>query len=350
MTAARIPFMAFDTALLPDGMGRQIWRETQGQFYEFQDTANFAARANVWNINGLILGDGQYSDTRCFRSEKRARVDGFDHYTFLLHRRGHWNADAGTRAAENAPGRVCVIDFARPIMTDVADNDSLSLTVPRDLLDEVLPPFDMHCLRVEGSRGALLHDFLLSLSARVGDADAPSPAALSEAIRHMLAACLSPERDAAARAQSEIDRVQLRRAISHIDAHLHEPEWSVEQLCVALRLSRSTLYRLFEPFGGVAASIRVRRLARAHVMLADHSERRSVSEIAVRCGFQSDSSFSRAFRQAFGYSPREARLAPDIGMGGQTAVSGSEADQTVFVDWIHRLRMPRTSAGARGRV
>lgn len=344
MALDSIPLMVFDTAALPEGRGREIWEESQSRFYDFQDQGaaeSFSAHIHVWNINGLILTDGEFSGDRLLRTMRRARSDGFDHYTFLLHRRGEWTADDGERQLSSAPGTVCSIDFARPVLTEVADNDSVTLTLPRDLLDEVLPPFDLHCLSLDGVRGSMLYDFLLSLPPRVGQTNGPDAPHLAQAIRHMVAACLSPSRDAAARAQSQIDGVQLYRGRKQIDAHLHVSDWGAEQLAAALRLSRSTLYRIFAPYGGVAQCIRERRLARAHIMLADRNERRGVGEIALLCGFQNDSSFSRAFRQAFGYSPREARVAITSSALLLGEIGGFAKDEKVLVHWIDRLRRPQ---------
>lgn len=340
MTFDPIPSVIFDSGALPDGQGFELWREAQDQFFELApdtDPHQFKARIAVWNMNGLLLTDGHYSAQRFSRDIRRARADGFDHYTFLLHRRGRWLAEADDRATESVPGHVCVIDFARPIVTDVSDNDSMTLTVPRAVLDEVLPPFDMHGLRLDGGCGDLLADFLLSLPRRVGGlatADAPH---VAEATRHMLAACLAPSRETAARAQPQIDGVLLHRAAQIVDAHLHDPGWGVDRLGAALRVSRSTLYRLFAPFGGVAEYVKSRRLTRAHIMLTDRKERRSIAAVALHCGFQSDTSFSRAFRQSFGYSPREARDAVAAGMPRHRRI-GTTTDEAPFIDWIRRLR------------
>jgi AraC-like DNA-binding protein len=195
----------------------------------------------------------------------------------------------------------------------------------------------MHGLVLQGTRGALLHDFLLALPGRVGMADGPQAPHLVQAIRHMLAACLAPSPDAIERAQPQVDSVLLRRARCQIDAHMHDPHWGVDQLSAALRLSRSTLYRIFAPLGGVAEFIRSRRLARAHILLAEPGSRCSVSEVAHRTGFKNDSYFSRAFRQTYGYSPRHAREA--IGTTApRPAGQSAPGEGAVFLDWIHGLR------------
>jgi len=78
-------------------------------------------------------------------------------------------------------------------------------------------------------------------------------------------------------------------------------------LCSAFGLSRSALYRLFAPLGGVSDYIRRRRLERARLALNGASlERGGIGKLARRFGFSSDDAFSRAFKARFGVAPREA--------------------------------------------
>ena len=79
-----------------------------------------------------------------------------------------------------------------------------------------------------------------------------------------------------------------------------------ERLCAVFGLSRSALYRVFGPAGGVEAVIRRQRLVAAGAVLRG---RRAVDieTVATRFGFTDASSFSRAFRREFGYPPSMAR-------------------------------------------
>ena len=87
------------------------------------------------------------------------------------------------------------------------------------------------------------------------------------------------------------------------------PHWKASQPSdVSLRQSRASLYRLFEPVGGVACYIRSRRLVRArNELTAPGLQDRRIGPIAYRAGFQSIAAFNRAFRQAYGETPRSIR-------------------------------------------
>ena len=98
-----------------------------------------------------------------------------------------------------------------------------------------------------------------------------------------------------------------RMATAYIDRYLAERTLSPESIAAALRLSRSTLYRLFEPDGGVASYVIARRLDRCFDAIAQ-GRGAHVGAIAFAHGFASEAHFSRAFRARFGISPREVRV------------------------------------------
>ena len=100
-----------------------------------------------------------------------------------------------------------------------------------------------------------------------------------------------------------------RRAEMLLEQHFHDPAFGVQELAGLLGLSRSALYRLFEPGGGVAVFIRDRRLQRLRAALADPADHRRVAEKAYACGFADQAQFIRAFRRAYGMTPVEYRAA-----------------------------------------
>jgi AraC-like DNA-binding protein len=94
----------------------------------------------------------------------------------------------------------------------------------------------------------------------------------------------------------------------HIDSNLAARDLGVAKLAATFGLSRASLYRLFEPVGGVASFIRERRLARAHDELsAPGFQDRRIGPIAYQVGFQSIATFNRAFLAAYGDTPRNLR-------------------------------------------
>ena len=99
----------------------------------------------------------------------------------------------------------------------------------------------------------------------------------------------------------------LEKARRMVHQRLGWPTLGVDELCRDLAVSRSRLYRLFEPLGGVVHYIRQRRLLDAHTALADVDDRRPIVAIAAERGFIDPAEFSRAFKREFGYRPSDAR-------------------------------------------
>jgi AraC-like DNA-binding protein len=82
--------------------------------------------------------------------------------------------------------------------------------------------------------------------------------------------------------------------------------WTVDAVASAFHLSASTLQRrLADEGASVSRCVREVRLEAAMALLQGSGLQ--VSEIASRCGYDSHSRFSAAFRQRFGYAPSDLR-------------------------------------------
>jgi AraC-like DNA-binding protein len=91
---------------------------------------------------------------------------------------------------------------------------------------------------------------------------------------------------------------------SYIENRLGDCDLSVASILNTFALTRRSLYRYFEPSGGVRAYIQSRRLARALTDLAAQPYSRGRVAAAARCwGFSSEAAFSRAVRREFGAPP-----------------------------------------------
>jgi len=149
----------------------------------------------------------------------------------------------------------------------------------------------------------------------------------------LVAACLAPSADTAARAEAPVTLARLAEIRRYIDLHLGSRDLAPDTICKALGLSRSTLYAVCEPYGGVVAMIQRRRLERIRAALTDPQDHRRISEIAYQYGFVSKTHFSRAFRSTFGYSPSEAREGAAWPPGAADAARASD----IYDLWIRRL-------------
>jgi AraC-like DNA-binding protein len=130
----------------------------------------------------------------------------------------------------------------------------------------------------------------------------------------------------------------LERIQRHIAAVLTSPDLLPEALCTRFNVSRTQLYRLFEPLGGVAGYIQTKRLARAYSDLADPKQsHRRVYDIAFDLGFASEAHFSRIFRRTFGVSPSDVR-ARRAGVPTEPLLAKGNGAADGYEDWIRNLR------------
>ena len=87
-----------------------------------------------------------------------------------------------------------------------------------------------------------------------------------------------------------------------------------------MRVSRATLYRLFEPEGGVMHFVQGERLGAVRDALADPLETRTLGRLAETFGFGSPSQLSRSFRNRYGVPPQawrgERRVVQQVSGGG----------------------------------
>jgi AraC-like DNA-binding protein len=186
----------------------------------------------------------------------------------------------------------------------------LQLFVPRDFcrgIAHVLEAAEFSALT--GGMAKVFADYLASLARRLPVLEAVDLPGLVSATKAMMLACISPSRDRLEEAADPIADVLIERARRFIQTNIVVPELDPASVQRELGVSRSRLYRLFEPYGGVSRYIQHRRLLDSYARLADPTDRRRILDIAEERGFTDAAEFSRAFKREFGYSPSEVRAA-----------------------------------------
>lgn len=160
--------------------------------------------------------------------------------------------------------------------------------------------------------GAVLTGFLTTLLDHGPDCGPVELRRMGSVVLDLATACLAQQLGAAETAPVEARaQVLLQRVLAFIEDNLGDPGLTPRAIAAHHNVSVRTLYDLFrtEP-SSIAASIRHRRLERCRTDLGSpHLGNRPVHAIAARWGFTSATVFSRAFRDAYGVTPREYRAA-----------------------------------------
>jgi len=99
----------------------------------------------------------------------------------------------------------------------------------------------------------------------------------------------------------------LLKALIYIQGHLDE-KLTLDKLAKVASISRFHFHRLFHAYVGETVHQYVRRLRLEQAAGKLKGSKESITTIALDSGFETPSSFTKAFRQCLGQSPKEFRL------------------------------------------
>lgn len=211
-------------------------------------------------------------------------------------------------------GDVVCLDLAQPFAIVAYRVKSYGLLVPRRLLFAMPGDASLHgrILPAGLARARVLGAHFAMLATSCPAADAPDRDVFGMLTAALLEAAFI-DRAPAQPSASYVDRSRFGEISRYIAANVGDSSLSVEHLCDKFATSRATLYRMFEPSGGVASFIRDLRLSLAdHALSVDQPSAERISSLAARLGFKSEDTFSRAYRERYGRSPRQRRTAAVI--------------------------------------
>ncbi|MFI2209817.1 helix-turn-helix domain-containing protein [Streptomyces sp. NPDC020141] len=280
------------------------------------DRTAFRARAGVLGIGRIELSRHAHTDHRAWRTERLIRQSDPEHYILALITQGTKGISQSRNDTRADPGDMVFFDTSHPYAAGnpgVDDPVMSLLHIPRDLIRLPADRLDAALgsrLSVRRGIGAVLRQFLMSLETLGAECTPQELQLLERPVLDLVSGVLAQQLDAwDSLPAGTRNQVLLRRIDAFIDHHLANPELTPRAIAAHHHISLRTLHSVFQSCGEtVAASIRRRRLERAHADLADPGQAcRPVHTIACRWGFTSPAAFSRAFREAYGLSPRELR-------------------------------------------
>jgi AraC-like DNA-binding protein len=347
-TAARLHSEGPPSLVLPDSAPGEdrfwAWRDTIAAMWDiavddFDQARRFQASSEVFHLGAGILARSSASGHRIRRTSSIIARMGVDHIVMQLRRRGTQTGEIEGETMTAGPGDVCFLDTARTYTAISTDYEAVTLAMPRSLFSPLLPGAESpHGLLLRGNTalGRLLATHLVALVNMAPTLSAADASAAAAGTASLAASCCGPAMAAQTRLPREAAPAVLLAIRRHIDTHLSDEDLTAEGIALRFGLSRSALYRLFEPLGGVADCVRKRRLARAYADLAGTATskvRRRITDVGSDCGFESGAVFSRAFRREFGFAPREMQFAA----GQPVPPPGAGSPGAGLHEWLVRL-------------
>ncbi|HEY0271168.1 MAG TPA: acetamidase/formamidase family protein [Sphingomonas sp.] len=283
----------------------------------------------------LLAGDGEvYGELLSFTSGQRiqfARAAGTAQrlaidfsqegacFWMVMLLEGRLAAIAGATRLALAEGDMAYGSGAVRAELDLeSDYRLLVVKVPLSLpaLKSRLPmPEDIGSVDGESAMGRMLSGLLRSVADTILDVSDDQMRPVELALPEFISAILLDKAPARALGGAAGGRAAiLERVFQSIEMRLSDPDLSIHQIASEHGISARYLQKLFESFGeSFGQYVKLRRLERCRLDLGSplHAQR-SISEILYQWGFNDSASFSRAFRERYGVSPREYRKSPEL--------------------------------------
>jgi AraC-like DNA-binding protein len=315
---------AFSTrdVLAPDRFS--CWREHISQTYVPMDvegdrTADTTVSQRILALGAVQLWTMEHSPMTLRRTRKLIQQSDPELYHLSLNLRGTMGLTSSDHEAEYEPYDLVLHDTSRPHLIRATTSHSkdtilgTGLLIPRRLLplpENAIDSLIMRRLSGREGIGALLAQFLTQVTRDSGSYRPDDGPRLGMVAVDLLSALFAHALDAGNSLPPESHQQTLvLRIRAFIQANLHDPQLTPRTIAAAHHISTSYLHLLFQhEEETVAAWIRSQRLERARRALADPTMRAiPIHAIAARSGFPRAADFTRAFRRAYGVSPRDYR-------------------------------------------
>jgi AraC-like DNA-binding protein len=292
------------------------WRDALGGVFEVRATpaeiAEFRGEIDVHASARYVLSASRNSPlSLVLRSANGAQ----DRFAICLQINGSAAGLAGDSHKQADPGDVMFVDLSQALVIRQSAPeglvDGVTLWAARDrILALVSDENALHglILKAHSPAGAVIGAAMLAFARSAVKMTLIEFDALAEGLVALAAKSVAPMLVRASDGAALPPLASFVAVRRYIDRNLAQPDLSADSIAAAFGLSRASLYRLFEPAGGIAKYIRKARLSRAfqEITTAELSNRR-IGHIAYTLGFKNVSAFSRLFHEVYGVAPGEAR-------------------------------------------
>jgi AraC-like DNA-binding protein len=291
---------------------------------------SFDMSSTVWQLGSAVVLSCTFPELTLRRTSALVRALDSDRYLLRVNRRTGMGVDTDNQRVRVTAGQVLLTDASRPETIYTNAGPHMTLSLPRDEVDRILArSLDLNGIVLQGACGQLLASHLLGIEDRLDKLTPREVDGVVSSVLHLLGASVAPSINSLGLARPAIEQSLLRQARNFVESNIQSPALGPEALSAYLKISRSTLYRIFAPLGGVAGYVRERRLAHVHALLTSKAPlhgRIYLARIAEDYGFPSASHFSRVFREHYGFAPREAQEAwprPEIESSATSRLGGN---------------------------
>ncbi|MGP1394412.1 MAG: helix-turn-helix domain-containing protein [Inquilinaceae bacterium] len=272
-----------------------------------RDGDTFDCRLRWQGVGGCTLVECRSAPLAGFRRRREIRGTDAEHMGLLLVLAGSERIRQGEVSVRLRAGDLVLWDSAAPL--DFAFDERLhkvTLILPKEnvrragLIDNLK---GTHVFDGRTGLGALLCSQMTALNRLAHQIPANDALLVADLMIDLLGRLLRPGDTPTA------GRDLATRVLGHVERHLDDPDLSPSSIARRFGVTPRYLHMAFADSGRtLAAHIRARRLARIGRDLTDpRLDRMTITEIALRWGFNDPAHASRVFHRHFGMPPSRYR-------------------------------------------
>lgn len=347
----------FSTSALSERDKYDAWESSISAVFDVNPTEDtlgtFEAEVESYMIGPMMLAQCKTNGQAFSRDKRTIARHNMDHILIQFYLEGGNLLRTPNGVVLSEVGDIQIIDMAQELdsvanpASRKSDNTiptftNMSLVVARDRLEALMPAlhrFHLHVFRSSSPLNLILRNYVMTMFTCASELTHSEAEALVEPTVELLAATINRELEQDTGTNKALDVATLITVKQFIDNNLHVPTLNPDTIAKHLGISRASLFRICNPFGGVMGLVRSRRLLVARRLLSTSPVNKSIKSIMYGLGFNDRSSFNRAYKQQFGISPSETQdyVLENLASKPDPLIEGTAIGDRKYEFWIANL-------------
>lgn len=290
----------------------EAWRESFAPLFDATPREKKLSLKNtsieVCQIDNCVMINNHFNPSIFRRNKARVAYYDNDSILFCLWLHGDVILDNAGNHIRVQKNGAFLIDMGETAEVIASTSNVLATVIPKAMFRQ----FDIDANALSGiyisandPRFEMLRNTYLSTFHNASKIQTKYAPKISKGLIALLASLISddtkcPQIDAVLR------RSMLSSIVNYIEKNISDPRLSVKSLLRKFPMSRSSLYDIFEPLGGIAQFIRERRLQQCYKLLTNSIYANTpINLIARSQGFSNGSHFCKLFKNHYSLLPSE---------------------------------------------
>lgn len=293
------------------------WHEAIGQAYfpldlSFRRPEAFDGELTMWQLGEVSLSRLTSDALMYRRLPKHLQVQGPEEFLVTLPAKSELLFAQGGKEVRANPGAFFIERSHEPYEFSHAEPADLwVMKLSLAMLGGRVRAPDRFCsLQFDATNGAngLFVDMVHLIPQRYDAMTEEARSIVGRQLADLLALALQSDERVLSSGGSTVRMAHLARIESFVRRHIDNPDLGPDEVAAGCGVSVRYLHELLRDTNQSLGSwIRDQRLAAAREDLGNPRDKRAIGEIAYARGFADQAQFSRAFRQRYGITPKEAR-------------------------------------------